>query len=65
MKVADVELTAPQHFVCLEEYKSLGTIQAFLNIVYEARMHHRASRDSRFCQGKERKLRHNLTTDDQ
>ena len=43
LKIADVELTAPQHFVCLREYNGLGTIQAFLSIVYEAQMHRRAS----------------------
>jgi DNA-binding transcriptional LysR family regulator len=48
LTIADAELTASQYFICLEEYRNLGTVQAFLGLVNEARSHRRASGNKGF-----------------
>lgn len=56
LKIADVELTAPQYFVCLKEYKSLGTVQAFLSLVNEVRLHRRTNGKKRVFRLQSRKI---------
>lgn len=47
LKIAGAELTASQYFVCLKEYQNLGTVQAFLDLVQEARMNRQLSGEKR------------------
>ncbi len=39
LKLADIDLTAGQYFVCLQEFHTIGTVQAFLNLVREIGRH--------------------------